>query len=55
MNATVVKKMDNNECFTYKNEIDQYVINHPSPEMAFIEAIIKKHVSGPVPEQLTNR
>jgi hypothetical protein len=51
----ITEKMDGIECFTNKTDIDQYVAHRPSLEMAFIDAMIKKHVHGPAPEQLTNK
>ncbi len=48
-------RMDGLQCFTAKSDLQDYVAHRPSLEMAFIDAMIKKHVRGPAPDQLSNR
>ena len=51
----ITGKLDGIGCITAKTGLDQYVVHRPSLEMAFIDAMIKKHVRETAPQQLTNR
>ena len=51
----ITGKFDGLDCITAKSGLDQYVVHRPSLEMAFIDAMIKKHARETVPQQLTNR
>ena len=50
----ITGKLDELDCITTKSGLDQYVVHRPSLEMAFIDAMIKKHLRKTVPQQLTN-
>ena len=50
----ITGKLDGLDCITTKSGLDQYVVHRPSLEMAFIDAMIKKHLRKTVP-QLTSR
>ena len=55
VNASNRKRTYDGEWFRNKNDINHYAAHRQSLEMAFIDAMIVKHVRGPTTERFTNR